>query len=158
MTSAHVLLLALLIGVVTGLRSLTGPAIVAWAAHRHWINLHDSAVSFMGSTVAVAIFTLLALGELVADKLPSIPSRTTVAGLIPRIVLGGLCGAAVTVAGLQSSALGGVLGAVGGIIGAFGGYQLRARLVATRKVPDFVVACLEDVVAIAGGLLIVWKL
>lgn len=49
MTSSQVLLLALLIGVVSGLRSLTAPAVVAWGAHRNWLNLHNTAFSFMAS-------------------------------------------------------------------------------------------------------------
>ena len=113
------LLLAVLIGVIAGLRSMTAPAIVAWAAHLHWIDLHDSRLGFMGSTVAVVIFTLFALVELAADKRPSTPSRTTVMGFIPRVVLGGLAGATVAVAGAQSAALGALLGVVGAIVGTF---------------------------------------
>ena len=76
MSPSEVILLAFLIGVVSGLRSLTAPAAVAWAAHLGWIKLGGRLLAFMGSTAAVAIFTLAALGELVADKLPSTPSRT----------------------------------------------------------------------------------
>ena len=155
MTPPQVLLLALLIGVVSGLRSVTAPAVVAWGAHLNWLNLRNTALSFMASTAAVAIFTLLALVELVADKLPSTPSRTKPVGLIARIVLGGLSGAGVAVSGAQSIVLGAVLGAVGGIAGAFAGYQVRTRLVKALEVPDLVIALLEDAVAISGGLFIV---
>jgi len=67
------LFLAFLIGVIAGLRSLTAPAVVAWAARRNWLNLYNSPLSFMGSTTAIIVFTLLALVELVADQLPSAP-------------------------------------------------------------------------------------
>jgi uncharacterized membrane protein len=150
-----VLLLAFLIGVVAGLRSLTAPALVSWAAHRNWLNLHNTPLSFMGSTAAVAIFTLLAVAELVADQLPSSPSRTKPPGLIARIVLGGLSGAGVALSGAQPIALGAVLGVAGGIAGAFGGYEVRTRLVKALRVPDLVIALLEDAVASAGGLFIV---
>jgi len=155
MSASVVLCLAFLIGVVAGLRSLTAPAVVAWAAHRNWLNLQGTPLAFMGSTTALVIFVLLAIGELIADQLPNTPSRTKPPGLIARIVLGGLSGAAVAAAGAQSLAVGGILGAAGGIAGAFGGYQVRTRLVRALKVPDFVIACLEDVVAIGGGLFIV---
>ncbi len=69
--------------------------------------------------------------------------------------MGVLCGAAVGIAAGQSYAVGAVLGVVGALIGAFCGYQIRHRLVAGLKVPDFVIAILEDVVAIGGGLLLV---
>jgi uncharacterized membrane protein len=48
-----------------------------------------------------------------------------------------------------------VLGAAGGIAGAFAGYQIRRRLVTALKAPDFVIALLEDAVAICGGLFMV---
>jgi uncharacterized membrane protein len=54
--------------------------------------------------------------------------------------------------------LGASLGAVGGIAGAFGGYQARTRLVRALEVRDFVIACLEDAVAIGGSVLVVASL
>ncbi len=155
MTSTFALLLAFLIGVVCGLRSLTAPAVVAWAAHRGWIHLDQTPLHFMASNAAVIVFTLLAVVELVADQLPAAPSRTAPAGLIARIVLGALSGAAIAGSGAQSIAIGAVLGAAGGIAGAFGGYQVRTRLVKALKVPDFVIATLEDAVAIGAGIFIV---
>ena len=149
------LLLAFLIGVVCGLRSLTAPAVVAWAAHRGWLHLNHARLHFLGSTAAVMVFALFAVVELVADQLPSAPNRTAPPGLIARIVLGALCGAAIAASGTQSIAIGAVLGAAGGVTGAFGGYQVRTRLVKALKVPDFVIATLEDAVAIGAGLFIV---
>jgi uncharacterized membrane protein len=155
MNPSEVLLLAFLIGVISGLRSLTAPAAVAWGAHQNWLSLHNSRLSFMGSTAAVVIFTLGAVAELVTDKLPSTPSRLKPPGLIARILFGGLSGASVAVAGAQSIALGAVLGVAGGIAGAFAGHEVRGRLVKSLKVPDLVIALLEDATAIAGGLFIV---
>jgi uncharacterized membrane protein len=154
MEHSNALLFAFLIGVVSGLRALTAPAVTAWAGHLHWLNLVDSPLRFMGSIITVSIFTLLACMELVTDQLPSTPARTKPAGLVPRILLGGLCGATVASAGNQSPLLGAALGAVGGIAGAFAGYEVRTRLVKALSVPDFVIAVLEDAVAIGGGLLL----
>jgi uncharacterized membrane protein len=155
MTSMEVLLLAFLIGIVCGLRSLTAPAVVCWAAHLGWIHLNFARLHFLGSTAAVAIFSLFALIELVADKLPNAPARTAPPGLIARIFLGALCGEALASAGAQSIMFGAVLGAVGGVAGAFGGYQVRTRLVKALKVPDMVIALLEDAVAVGAGIFIV---
>lgn len=66
----YVFVFAIGIGIVAGLRSLLPPAVVAWAAHCGWLNLHGSPLAFMGSTAAVAIFSIFAIGELIADKLP----------------------------------------------------------------------------------------
>lgn len=155
MTTAAILLLAFLIGVVCGLRSLTAPAIVAWAAHRGWIDLNGTPLHFMGSSAAVVLFSLFAVVELVADKLPSAPSRTKPPGLIGRIVFGALCGASIAASGAQSIAFGALLGAAGGVAGAFGGYEARMRLVKALKVPDFVIATLEDALAIGAGFFLV---
>ena len=157
MTSSHVLLLAFGIGIITGLRALTSPAVIAWAAHRGWLNLQGASLSFLGSMAAVATLTILAVVELVTDKLASTPARTKPLGLSARILLGGLSGAAVALAGRQSAAVGCALGAVGGVVGGFAGYQVRTGLVRALKVPDFVIAVLEDLVAVAGALFIVTR-
>src|SRR5262250_2567697 len=99
MNSGFALFLAFGIGVVAGLRSMTAPAIVAWAAHLGWISLSGSHLAFMGSAWAVGIFTLGALAEFVADQLPTTPARTTAGPLAARIVMGSLTGACLGTAG-----------------------------------------------------------
>jgi uncharacterized membrane protein len=155
MNSGMAVVLALGIGFVAGLRSLTAPAVVAWAAHIGWINLHGSPLSFMGSLWAAAIFTVLAIFELVADQLPNTPSRTAPVGLSVRVVTGALSGACVAAAGGAALWIGALAGALGGIAGAFGGYQARVGLVRALRVPDFAIAVPEDIVAIGLGLLLV---
>lgn len=155
MNTGFVLALALGIGVVAGLRSLTAPAVVAWAAHWGWINLHGSPLAFIGRGWAVGIFTVLALVELVADQLPNTPSRTAPVGLSARVVTGALCGACLAIAGGAAVWLGAAAGAIGGIAGAFGGYQARVGLVKSLGVADYAVAIPEDLVAIGLGIFLV---
>jgi uncharacterized membrane protein len=153
---AHVLLCAFAIGFVGGLRSFTAPAVVCWAAYLRVLGLGATPLAFLASPVAVGIFTLLALAELVADKLPKTPARTGALGLSARILLGALCGAAFGFSSAQVGWLAGAAaGAIGGIAGAFAGYQARTRLVKALNVPDFFVAIAEDAVAIAAAILIV---
>ena len=83
MNSGFGLLLMFGIGVVAGLRSVTAPAVVAWAAHMGWIDLSGSPLAFMGSVWAVGIFTLGALGEFVADQLPATPPARLSSRLSP---------------------------------------------------------------------------
>jgi uncharacterized membrane protein len=155
MNSGFALLLAFSIGVVAGLRSLTAPAVVAWAAHLGWINIHGFPLAFMGSMWAVAIFTVLALVELVADQLPSAPSRTAPIGLSARIVTGGLTGACLGIAAGAALWLGALAGAIGGVAGAFAGYHTRVGLVRMLHAPNFAIAIPEDLIAIGLGLLLV---
>jgi len=155
MNLEFVLLLAFGIGVVTGLRSLTAPAVVAWAAHLGWINLSGSHFAFMSSIWVVALFTVGALGEFVADQLPNTPSRTAPVGLTVRIIMGLLTGACLGVAGGASLGLAALVGAIGAIAGAFGGYHARVGLVRALRVPDIAIAIPEDLIAIGLGLLVV---
>ena len=145
-------LLALLIGIVAGLRAMTPPALVAWAARLGWIDLSGSWLGFFANTWVRWILTLLAIVELVTDQLPSTPSRTVPIQFGARIATGALSGAALGTAG--GAMLGGlVAGIVGAVIGTLGGRALRARLAAAFG-SDRPAAFIEDAVAIGGALLI----
>ena len=143
--------MSFLIGVFGGLRSLTAPAATAWAVYLGWLKI-ERPLSLIGSLPGVVIFTLLAVIELAADKLPRTPSRTSPPGVIARIIMGGLTGACVAAGGAQGIFLGGALGAIGGVVGCFAGYQARTWLVQALGVRDIYIAVVEDLAAIAGGL------
>ena len=147
-----VYVLAFLIGVVSGLRSMTAPAVVSWAARLGWLHLENTWLAFLGYSVTPYITSLLAIGELIADQLPSTPSRKAPPGFIARIVTGALCGAAL---GGSDAMIGGLLaGVVGAVAGTFGGYEFRVRLVKAIGGKDWPIALLEDAIAIGGGFLI----
>jgi uncharacterized membrane protein len=148
MMANYLFVCALGLGFVAGLRSMLAPAITALAAHAGWLQLDGSPLSFMGSTAAAIVLSMLALGELVADKLPGIPKRTAAAPLFARIIMGGVCGACLSSSMNHSLGSGAVLGAVGAVTGAFAGYNIRSRLVSQLHIRDFIVALSEDVVAV----------
>jgi uncharacterized membrane protein len=151
-----ILLPSLLIGVVAGLRAMTAPAAVSWAARLGWLDLAASPLAFLGYAFTPWILTVLALGELVADQLPTTPSRTLPAPFAGRILSGALCGGAI---GAASGALviGAIAGVIGALIGTLGGYAFRARLAAAFG-RDLPAALLEDVVAVGGAALIMMAL
>ena len=146
------LAVALLIGVIAGLRALTAPAAVAWAAYAGWLTLSGSWLNFLSHSMTPWVFTVLALGELVTDQLPSTPSRTVPVAFGTRIVSGGICGAAI---GFDSGALwsGAIVGVIGAIIGTLGGRAARGTLAAYFG-KDRPAAFIEDAVAIGGACLI----
>ena len=147
-----VYLLALLIGIIAGLRAMTAPAAVAWSAHLGWLNLGNSWLAFFESVWARWILTVLALIELVTDQLPSTPSRTVPVQFGARIVSGGVSGAALGASG--GNWIGGlVAGIIGAVIGTLGGRRFRAWLAASFG-NDRPAAIVEDVVAIVGAVLI----
>jgi uncharacterized membrane protein len=145
-------LLALLIGVVAGLRAMMAPAVVSWAARLGAIHLGGTWLAFLGRPWVSWVLTLLAVGELVTDQLPATPSRTVPIQFATRILTGALSGAAIGVVG-SGWGRGALLGAVGAVIGTLGGHAIRARLAAAIG-QDRPVALLEDVLAIGGAVLI----
>jgi uncharacterized membrane protein len=146
--------LALILGIVAGLRSMTPPAVVAWAAHFGWLRLDGTPLAFLESTPARYILLVAMLAELVADKLPFTPARTGTGPFIGRIVSGGLAGAALAVGLGGSLALGAAAGGLGAVAGTLGGYRARTGLVRALGVPDFPVALVEDIVAVGTVLLV----
>ena len=151
MTHALVLLLALLIGVVAGLRTFTAPAVIAWAAFLHWINLSGTWASWMGHWITVAVLTVLAVIELISDQMESMPSRKTAPQFLARIATGAFSGAVLgTTWGYKWSSLG--AGMIGAVIGTVGGYAVRTRLVAANGGRDRPVALAEDVFAAVSGI------
>ena len=151
MTHALVLLLALLIGVVAGLRAFTAPAVLAWAAFLNWINLSGTWASWMGHWITVAILTVVAVAELVSDKMPTRPSRKTAPQFLVRLACGAFSGAVLGTAwGYRWGSLG--AGLVGAVIGTLLGYEVRTRLVAANGGRDRPIALGEDLFAAAAGI------
>jgi uncharacterized membrane protein len=147
--------LAVLIGIVAGLRALTPPAVVAWAACLGWIDVDDKWSAWVGHPVAVGIFTALALVELVTDQLPKTPSRKTTSQFAARMITGAFAGAVLgSVVHHTFAALG--AGVIGAVLGTLGGYEFRSRLVAKTGGRDFPIAAIEDVIAIGGGFLVAY--
>lgn len=155
MTHALVLLLALLIGVVAGLRTFTAPAVVAWGAMLDWIVLDGTWAQWMAHPITVTVLTILAVGELITDQLPKTPSRKTPMQFGARLVVGGFAGAVLgTAFGYTFGGLGAAV--VGAVLGTLGGYEARRRLVARNGGRDLPIALFEDGVAVVGGLILVW--
>jgi uncharacterized membrane protein len=146
-------LLALLIGIVAGLRAFTAPAAASWAGWLGWLPLGGTWLAFLGSIWTAVILTVLALVELVNDQLPSTPSRKVPVMFGGRIVMGALAGTAFGYTG-GSFVTGAIAGAVGAVIGTLAGHEGRARLAAAFS-SDRSVALIEDAVAIIGALVIV---
>ncbi|HET9028881.1 MAG TPA: hypothetical protein VFN49_01780 [Candidatus Aquilonibacter sp.] len=120
-----------LLGATTGIRSTSGTFAARWAqADRLPI----------GSAMALG-------GEMVADKLPFVPSRTTPGGLAPR--LGGAI-YAVRSAIKRPTPAAYAVAAVAAIATAFAASRARKMISERTDVPDVLVGLAED--AIVAGL------
>jgi uncharacterized membrane protein len=146
-------LLAFLIGIVAGMRAMTAPAAISWAARLGKLSLSGTWLAFLGYAWTPWILSLLAAGELVTDQLPSTPSRTVPVQFGTRILMGAVCGAALT-AGAGSMLLGAIVGIAGAVAGTLGGRAFRARMAAAFGA-DRPAALLEDVIAIGAAFAVV---
>jgi uncharacterized membrane protein len=146
--------LAFLIGVVAGLRSMTAPAVVSWGARLGWLHLERTWLAFLGFAFTPYILSVLAIGELINDKLPKTPSRKTRVPFAGRVVMGALCGAALGAPGQVP--IGSLLcGGLGAVAGTLGGYEVRTRAVKAIGGKDLPIALIEDAIAICGAVWIV---
>jgi uncharacterized membrane protein len=144
---------AFLVGTASGLRSMIGLVAVSWAAHVGILPLEHTWLAFLGYSFTPLILTLLAIAELVIDKLPKTPSRLAPPGFITRIVTGALCGLAIGLSGNGGLAGNGLIigllaGTIGAVAGTFGGAKAR-RLLAKAFGRDMPAALLEDAIAIS---------
>ena len=148
-----VYVLALLIGVIAGLRAMTAPAAISWAAHLGWLPVSGTPLAFMGFAYTPYVLTLLAAIEMVTDQLPQTPSRKLPVQFGARLASGALCGATIGAsAGAMLAGL--VAGVAGAVIGTLGGALARQKL-ARAFGKDLPAALLEDLVAVMGGIVVV---
>ncbi|KUI37848.1 hypothetical protein AU197_08880 [Mycobacterium sp. IS-1590] len=155
MTQVLILVLAMLIGVIAGLRALTAPAVVSWGALLGWIDVDGKWSEWMAHPITVTVLTIFLLVELVTDQLPNTPSRKTTPQFATRLITGAFAGAVIGSAYFHTfSALG--AGVIGAVLGTMGGAAARQHFADLRNGQDRPGAILEDVVAVGGGFLIVF--
>ena len=154
MNGSRIIFGLLAIGGLTGLRTFTPIAVLCWMTMLGRVSADAGWLGFVANKFSVGIFTLAGLGELVADKLPSTPSRIQGPGLIARLVFGGLCGAILAATAGYPVLAGSLLGMTGAVVGAFVGWSVRTRAVAILKFPDFPTALVEDAIALGGSILV----
>ena len=128
MTHTLVLLLALLIGIVAGLRAFTAPAVVSWSSLLHWLHVDGTWASWMGNSITIGLLTAM-LAQLISGGFSAAVSGAAWASTFPVIAAG----------------------LVGAVLGTVGGYEARGRLVAATGGRDLPIAPVDDAVTVGGG-------
>lgn len=150
---AVVLAIAFALGVVSGMRSFLAIAILSvtlWRRPEVMPPLGPVTPMFLLTLPPVAVtLALCAVGELVADQLPSIPDRISPGPLIARMITGALSGMLVTEVVRAHAWQGALAGAIGAVIGAFAFYHLRQWAGRVTRIRDPFLGALEDVLALA---------
>jgi uncharacterized membrane protein len=141
-----------LLGAACGLRTFTPIAAICWAAHLGYLAVEGTWAAWTASLIVAILFTVLALGEYVGDKLPRTPNRTAPGPLAARIIFGGLGGAICATAIGRPGPEGFLLGAIGALAGAFAGFAIRRGIVRRLGCADWPIAAVEDLTAILAAL------
>lgn len=139
------------LGAISGLRSMSGPALASRAAARGRLPLEGTTLAFLGSSRVSKTLVVMAVGELVGDKLPFTPSRTALPSLLGRAASGALVGAALFASDGRRAVTGAAVGSSAAVAAAFAGESLRTLAGEKTGLSDPVVALAEDAVVLFGG-------
>lgn len=136
------LLRAALAGAATGSRSMSALAACTLTGPPSSARL-DRALH----RPAARLVVVAAAGELVGDKLPKVPARTSPGPLVGRLVLGATTAAVLAGRRREPAVVAGLVGLAAAAATSFGGVPARAAL-ARRLGGDRPGAVLEDVLAL----------
>jgi uncharacterized membrane protein len=150
-TKPHCQVIAL--GILAGMRSMSAPAIASkMLGQRHSKTLEHSSLNFMQSDKTANILGVMALGELVGDKMPSAPDRIALPGVIVRGLSGAIAGASIYKASGGNLYTGAVLGSVAAVAATFGSFFLRKTMVKDLYLFDPLVGTIEDAIVLGAGM------
>ncbi len=149
MSDTSLLIAAFIVGFATGLRTFTPMAFICWVAVWGWLPLGGSRLAFLGTETGAVIVTILAVIELIGDKLPITPRRTSKGPLGGRVIIASFAGASLALGMGRPWIFPMLCGVVAAVAGAFAGFNYRTRLTKKTPIPDFVFALIEDVATIA---------
>ncbi len=148
-TSSDLLTRTLLLGVMSGMRSMSAPALISRRAVQNPHAFKGTLFAPLAQKEASSLAGLAALGEIVIDKLPILPKRTALLPLLGRAMLGGFAGAAAYTEPKRSASEGAIIGALAAVASSYVSYFIRRGVGKLLHLPDLPVAILEDV-GVAG--------
>jgi uncharacterized membrane protein len=133
---------------------MAAPAMVSKLAQTGLLPLEGSHIKFLGHKNSAKTMALMAAGEMIADKLPFIPKRTSLFPLVARAASGALSGTAFAKARRRSVVLGALIGSLAAVGASYGAYKLRKTASDKLHLPDPIVAVAEDALVAACGFAI----
>lgn len=137
-------------GVIAGMRSMSAPALLS--RHLSQQKGRDGSVArLLASRRTATVLTLLAGGEMVADKTPFVPSRTEPPSLAGRALAGALSGAAIADRRGGSQVGAALLGAAAAVGATHLAYNLRVEAEERSGIPNAILGLVEDAVVWVGG-------
>ena len=147
-----------LVGVLAGMRSMSAPAVLGQLNRKGALVEVTGTLDWVRHRGFITASSVLAVGEMIADKLPITPNRTAAGPLMGRALAGGLSGAVICSAKRRSVLAGAFIGAAAAVGMAYGAFMLRKQLGQKLHIPDAAMALAEDAIVGAGGVALVSRL
>ncbi len=142
------------LGVTAGMRSQLPLALLAVKAERtQMAGSLPPPLHLLHHRGVVIGLGLSAVGEMVVDKSPMVPSRLGPGPLLGRLGFGAVAGGVLARGAGNRVWIGGMLGAIGALSGSLAGYTARVEGHKATGLSDMSLAVLEDLAAVAIGLL-----
>jgi uncharacterized membrane protein len=141
------------LGAVAGMRSSFAPALLSHYLHKHpSVALKKSGFKYVQSAPANILTKVMALGEVIGDKLPKTPNRTDYPQVLGRIASGGFVGATIAKANKKNAIMGALMGATSALISTFSFFYLRKYTSSLPNVSNVTSGAAEDILALTIGL------
>jgi len=144
--------LALGLGAIAGMRATFAPSLASqFLNNKSFKSLSKSNLRFIQLPVSNVITKILSTGEIVGDKLPAAPDRTSAPQLITRVISGALVGATIFQAYKQKRITGIVLGGLSALAMTYASFYTRKYIAKAYKIEDTILGGIEDLIAIGTG-------
>lgn len=128
---------------------MAAPALLTHALAEHGADLDDGRIERLLSSEGVArVMAFFAGGEMLADKAPFVPDRTSAVPLIGRAVMGSLTAAAFAVHRRTPVLVPAAVGAASAIASTFIAYHARRYASDHLEVPDQLLGLIEDAIVL----------
>jgi uncharacterized membrane protein len=139
-------------GAMAGMRALSAPVFLSQHLAAEGVSAKANPVEhFLASSTTARILPVLALGELVLDKLPGMPSRVVPPVLLMRLASGALVGAAVARQKERPMLGFAVVGAAAALATSFALYTVREFVTRQLRIPNIIAGFLEDALVASAG-------
>jgi uncharacterized membrane protein len=146
-------LTAMGLGAIAGMRSMAAPALLSQQLSRMDDSvLQDSPFRYLQSGPVATTLSVLALGELIADKVPNVPDRIDGPSFFFRTLSGAVVGAAAATAAKEDATKGAILGGLAAAAATFGFYYLRKSLGSNSNMANAAWGFVEDAIAVSSGI------
>ena len=145
----QILLKSAALGAVAGMRSMAAPALLSHELAEHGPDRGDGPIERLLSSEGVSrVLAVFAGGEMLADKAPFIPDRTSALPLIGRAVMGSLTAATYAAHRRHPVLMPAAVGAASAIASTFASYHLRRYVSEQLEVPDRLIGLVEDAIVV----------